>query len=374
MKRTQKILLYISIPALLVLSIFVYNSIFRKPVTAPETGIETTKSGQNSIGQPSVGVRPGGAGRSLPVSVYIAQEMAREDGSMRIGNLVANERVDIVSELSGRVTNINFREGESVKSGQILIKLNDDELLVQQTKAEYQYLLLEQRLERQKILLEKDAVSREDYDKVLTEYNVLKQDIEQLKIRIEKMKIRAPFDGVVGFRDISLGAFLQPNSKVTNLVDIANLIVEVAIPEKYVNDNLLGSELQFTVEGTSNNYFARIYAVDPQIDIKTRTIIIRARYKNSGSRLRPGMSARVTLNTGGGAKNVYVPNQAVVPDVKGRSVWVLRGGKAALIPVQTGSRTADMLEILSGIQNGDTVITTGLMQLREGILVTPVNL
>ncbi len=368
MKMTQKILLYISIPVLLVLSFFIYNSLFRRPQIN-----NTGSQGESlSLSQPqNQGGRAGGA-RNLPVSVYIAEEMAREDGSMRIGNLVANERVDIVSELSGRVTEINFREGQSVKKGDILIKLNDDELLVQLTKAEYQYLLLEQRLGRQRILLEKDAVSREDFDKVLTEYNVLKQDIEQLKIRIEKMKVRAPFDGIVGFRDISLGAFLQPNSKITNLVDIANLIVEVAIPEKYVNDRLAGSELVFNVEGSSNDYKARIYAVDPQIDIRTRTIIIRARYNNRSGQLRPGMSARVTLNTGGGAMNVYVPNQAVVPDVKGRSVWLMRSGKATLISVMTGSRTADMLEVLSGIEKGDTVITTGLMQLREGVSVTPV--
>jgi len=360
--------LYISIFILLVLSFFLYKWIFRRPIPEPQF----EKSPKTSQQAPAE--RPGAGARSLPVSVYIAKEMTREDGTLRIGNLVAKERVEIASEQAGRVTEINFTEGQFVKNGDILIKLNDDELLVQLVKAEYQYALLEQRLGRQKILLEKDAVSREDYDKVLTEYNVLKQDIEQLKIRIEKMKIRAPFDGVVGFRDISLGAFLQINSKVTNLVDIANLIVEVAIPEKYVNDNLLGNELTFMVEGNSKIYSARIYAVDPQIDIKTRTILIRARYSNKDGNLRPGMSARVTLNVSAGTKNVFVPNQAVVPDIKGRSVWVARNGKASLVPVMTGTRTEDMLEVISGIQAGDTVITTGLMQLREGISINPTNL
>src|SRR5690606_21963778 len=144
--------------------------------------------------------------------------------------------------------------------GTLLIKLNDSELQVQLKKAQYQYTLLEERLERQRILLEKDAVSREDYDKVLTEFNVLKQDIEQLKISIEKMHIVAPFSGVVGFRDVSLGAFLQPNSKITSLVDVANLIVEVAIPEKYVLDKLYGATINFTVEGMIDNFSAVIYA------------------------------------------------------------------------------------------------------------------
>ncbi len=365
MKKRQKVLLYISIPLFFALSVYLFNSVFRK-------GEINSKNLTTNV---SVAPEPRtGGGRSLPVSVYIAEKMDREDGTVRIGNLVAKERVEIVSELSGRVTLINFKEGEFVRKGDILVKLNDDELQVQLVKAEYQFTLLEQRLERQRILLEKDAVSREDYDKVLTEYNVLIQDIEQLKIRIEKMLIRAPFDGVVGFRDISLGAFLQPNSKITTLVDIVNLVVEVAIPERNITERLLESSITFNVEGVTNDFAATVYAVDPQIDTRTRTIMIRARYNNRDGLLRPGMMARVTLNTSAGSRNVYVPNQAVVPDVRGRSVWVLKNNRAKLVPVQSGTRTVDMLEILSGIEVGDTVITTGLMQLREGMTVTPGNL
>ncbi|MDD2420099.1 MAG: efflux RND transporter periplasmic adaptor subunit [Bacteroidales bacterium] len=360
MKKTQKILLYSSIPVVFVLAMLAYNTLFKsESAKIPETS-QKQETGQKGRGS-----------RALPVSVHIAQMMSREEGFLRVGNLVANERVDIVSEQSGRVISINFKEGQFVKKGDVLVKLNDDELQVQLTRAEFQLALLEERLERQRILLEKDAVSREDYDQVLTEFNVLKQDIEHLKIRIEKMLVRAPFDGVVGFRDISLGAFLQPNAKITTLVDIASLIVEVAIPEKYVGDKLNGSALTFNVEGMIDNFKAQVYAIDPQIDVNTRTIMIRARHRNTNYRLRPGMSAKVMLSTGEGELNVYVPNQSVVPDVSGRSVWVVENGKAKLVPVQTGNRTADMLEVLSGIAKGDTVITTGLMQLREGIDVIP---
>lgn len=363
MKKIEKYLLYISIPVIFILAFFIYNSLFKEK----EAILADTKKSQAS---PQLGRRA----RVLPVSVHIAELMAREDGFLRIGNLVANEKVDIVSEQSGRVVSINFKEGQFVKKGTVLVKLNDDELQVQLKKAQYQHTLLEERLERQRILLEKDAVSREDYDKVLTEFNVLKQDIEQLKIRIEKMHIIAPFNGVVGFRDVSLGAFLQPDYKITTLVDVAKLIVEVAIPEKYVLDKLYGETINFTVEGMIDNFSAVIYAIDPQIDVNTRTIMVRARYNNSNNLLRPGMSAKVMLNTGSKDFNVYVPNQAVVPDVNGRSVWLYKSGKATFVPVQTGNRTADMLEILSGVEEGDTIITTGLMQLREGISVSASNL
>ena len=123
-----------------------------------------------------------------------------------------------------------------------------------------------------------------------------------------------------------------------------------------------------------NDFSAVIYAIDPQVDVNTRTIMIRARHKNNNNLLKPGMSAKVMLNTGSQDINVYVPNQAVVPDVNGRSVWKYKNGKAKFVPVQTGNRTADMLEILSGVEKGDTIIITGLMQLREGISVSASNL
>lgn len=362
MKQRQKYILYAAIPVVLAGSIIGYNKLFNKPEINEEP--TSRPAGQGNRGG-------GGGGRALPVSVYIAEYMTSDEGKLAIGTLTPNERVDVVSELSGRVTEINFREGELVRKGTILVKLNDDELVAQLVKAEYQYKLIEQRLERQKILLERDAVSREDYDKVLTEFNVLKQDIEQLKIRIEKMKVRAPFDGMIGFRDVSLGAFLQPNTKISTLVDVANLKLEFAIPEKYINDVKSGSSVSFTVEGTGKTFSARVYAVDPQVEVKTRTLMLRARYTNTGLMLKPGMSAKVSFSTTAGANNIYVPNQAVVPDVKGRSVWVMKGGKAELVQVQSGTRTADMLEILGGLERGDTIITTGLMQLRPGIQVSP---
>ncbi|MFA5849342.1 MAG: efflux RND transporter periplasmic adaptor subunit [Bacteroidales bacterium] len=367
MKTAQKYLLYLSIPILLLVAFLIYNSFFRKTEIGsfPEGGIKTKKDNNRE--------RSGGA-RSLPVSVYIADYYQAEDGLMRTGTLVARERVEMASELSGRVVNINFKDGQFVKKGDILVRLNDDELQAQLRRAEYQYTLLEEKLGRQKILLSKEAVSREDYDQVSTEFNVLKQDIEQLKIKIEKMKITAPFDGVIGFRSISLGAMLMQNSKIATIVDAANLILEFSIPEKYITNNIIGTKADFTLEGISKTYSALVYAIDPEIDVKTRTVMLRARVYNSDGLLKPGRFVKVMLNTKGGGLKIFLPNQAVVPNVKGRSVWIVRNGTAVMTSIQTGTRTADMMEVLSGVEKGDTIITTGLMQLREGITVTPTNI
>ncbi len=171
-----------------------------------------------------------------------------------------------------------------------------------------------------------------------------------------------------------MGALLVTNSKIAVIVDIANLILEFSIPEKYVTNKLIGANAFFTVEGMSKKFPATVYAMDPEVDIKTRSIMLRARYHNREGLLRPGMYAKVSLSTEKRDINIYLPNEAIVQDVKGRSVWFLKEGKAAMVQVQTGTRTTDKMEILSGVQKGDTIITTGLMQLREGMAVSPTNI
>lgn len=358
MKKTLKLSLYIGIPIVFVAAIFLFRMESKQSISIGNTPPQGPASqGANN------------RSKALPVSVYIADYLDREAGSLRLGTLVANETLTLVSELSGRVIEINFQEGQLVHKGDVLLRLNDDELKVQLVRAEYRYRLLEERLERQKILLEKDAVSREDYDMVQTEFNVLKQDIEELNIKIDKMMVRAPFDGQLGFREVSLGAFLQPGSKISYLVDHSKLKLEFSIPEKYATGNLLGAKARFTVEGSAETHTATVYAVDPQIDIATRTVMLRALYENRSGLLRPGMSARVQLTPNTNQQALFVPNQAVVPSANGRFVWVKKEGVARMTPVQTGTRTTEMLEILSGVQAGDSIIVTGLMQLREGMML-----
>lgn len=370
MKPVTKYLLYVGVPLLCLGAVLLFNHFSGKDPMNTTPGAAVSGGAGGAGGQ---GGRGGGS-RVLPVSGYVVAFETGESGLTRLGTLVANEKVQVMSELAGRVIDVNFSEGQLIRKGTVLVKLNDDELLTQLARAEYQYTLLEQRLERQKILLEKDAVSREDYDKVQTEFNVLKQDIEALTIRIGKMKIKAPFDGVIGFRQVSEGAFLQPGSKIADMVDMAKLKLEFSIPEKYIASRLVGTQAAFTVEGLTHTYQATIYAMDPQIDVATRTILLRALYNNADGVLKPGMSARVTIRTGSDQRSLFVPSQAVVPDVNGRFIWLLKGGKAFRSYVQTGNRTTDKLEITAGVEVGDTLITTGIMQLKEGMPVSINNL
>ncbi len=377
MKKFQKYLSYVLIAVVTAAAVLLFNSKSGEPtMNGGADGKGSANKGADVASQDKAkgGQGRGGAqGRTLPVSFYIADYEVNTGGLLGLGSLVAKERVDLVSEVSGRVVDIKFREGEFVRRGSILVKLNDDELQAQLKRANFQYGLLREKLERQKILLNKDAVSREDFDQVQTEYNVLAQDIEQLKSKIEKCEVRAPFDGVLGFRGVSLGAYLVPNSKITTLVDIKNMVIEFSIPEKYATSKLIGTIAKFTVQGSTKEYNARVYAMDPELDVKTRSIKFRASYTNSDGTLKPGMSAKVMLATGQNSRSIYVPNESVTSDITGKVVWVIKNGKAESRIVQTGTRTTDKIEVLAGIEKGDTVATTGLMQIRPGMQLKPVS-
>ena len=354
MSKKTKVITFSILPVLLLIIIFVPRWL----QSSPDSDI-TAKPPQAVTGRSA----------ALPVNAYIAHTSHLSNGIHAVGSLVANEEVDLTSEAAGKVIAINFREGSHVKKGDLLVKINDDDLVAQLERAQYQLKLLTEQLERQRILLEKDAVSRESFDKVQTDYNMVAADISLYKARIEKTEIRASFGGVVGFRYVSEGSFVQPGTKVARLVDNLSLKVEFSIPEKYVSLPLLGSDVAFEVEGFTQTFRAKVYAVDPKVDTKTRTIALRAHYENENELLFPGMFASVTLITSQSENAIQIPTEAVVPEMNGKSVWVVRDGAAMSAPITTGVRSDAIIEVLSGIAAGDTIITTGLMQLRPGAAV-----
>lgn len=311
-----------------------------------------------------------GGGKSgagvIPVTVNVAAKRQVLDGIRSVGNMVANEEVELSSEISGKIRALKFNEGTRVSKCDVLVEINDDDLQVQLKRLEFQKKTLAERLERQRLLFEQEAVSRESYDQVQTEYNVLLADMEVIQVRVERSQIKAPFSGVVGFRYVSEGSYIQPNSKIAKLVDYNTIKLEFGIPEKYVNMKLVGQTVYFTVESDPNPYTAIIYAMEPKVEEDTRTVILRARYNNNVGRFRPGMSCRVTIPTTAAVHLLMIPTQAVVPTLDGKSVWIVKNGEPLLQPVETGTRLEKDIEITRGLNTGDSVIITGLMQLREG--------
>lgn len=316
----------------------------------------------------------GGSGKgTLPVSGIIARHTVTANGIPTNGTLLANEEVDLVAEIVGKVRQIYFQEGSRVKKGQLLLKVDDADLQAQLDRAEFQKKLLSEKLERQRILLKRESISREAFDQLQTDYNMLEADIALLKVKISRTEIRAPFDGVMGFRYVSEGSYVQPSTPITRIVDNSVLKYEFAIPEKYASQDLKEKEVYFRITGSDKMYTAHVYAVDPLIDVSTRMILLRARFKNASHELMPGMFAKGNLVFGGKTQFIAVPTEAVVPEMDGKRMWVVKEGKAVSMPVETESRDERNVEVTSGIQVGDTILTGGLMQLREGMTVT-VNL
>jgi membrane fusion protein (multidrug efflux system) len=317
------------------------------------------------------GNKGGGKDGDVPAIVYVVKSQSFSDGIQAVGTLLPNEEVDLISEVSGKIVDISFKEGSHVSEGQLLVKVDDADLQSQLQRAEYQLKLASERLERQKVLLEKDAVSREEFDQAQTDYNILQTDIDLLKTKISKTEIRAPFSGTIGFRTISLGSYLQPNTVISHLVDQSKLKLEFSIPEKYSALGLEGMPVSFKAESSDRNYNARVYAVDPKVDIQTRTITVRALYDNSSRLLTGGMFVRLDLITKVSKGMLFIPTEAIVPEMDGTKVWLIKDGKAKSKVITTDYRSGDEVEVTSGLKIGDTIMITGLMQVREDM---PINI
>lgn len=305
---------------------------------------------------------------TLPVTGLVASLSSSTSGIPVTGTLMANEEVDLVSETAGKVVKISFTEGSLVKKGDLLLKVDDSDLKAQLSRAEYQKELLAAKLERQRILLRRESISVEEFQQLETEYNMNLADIELLKVKIARTEIRAPFNGRMGFRYVSEGSYLQPSTKVSNIIDNSILKVEFSIPEKYISVPLMGRKVAFRTSGVEQDIMADVYAIDPQADVNTHTINLRARYQNAMN-LVAGMFVKGQLMTEEGLEYILIPTEAVVPEMDGKRLWLMKNGKATSVPVQTDSRDDKFVEVTSGIQVGDTILTGGLMQLRDGMAV-----
>ncbi len=367
MKKGTKIALWSSIPLILAIwfagpRLGLWGDGDLKDAAFPVTKGQSPAQGQ--------GQGPGGQqGGVLPVTGTIAKPSYLTNGIRSAGTLLANEEVDIVSKVSGKVTGVFFKEGSVVKKGALLVKIYDEDLQAQLQRAEIQEKMLSEKLERQRVLLAKDAVSREAFDQLQTDYNVILADINLLKVRIAETEVRAPFDGTIGFRFVSEGTYVQPSVKIAHLIDYSQMKLEFAIPEKYVSQQLMGKRISFNAQGYTDEFFATVYAIDYRVDEATRTIGLRARYDNRNKKLVPGMFADLVLITDEKNNAIQIPSEAIVPEMNEKRVWIYKKGKANLVPVVSGTRSETMVEILSGISVGDTVITSGLMQLRQNMPV-----
>jgi membrane fusion protein (multidrug efflux system) len=361
MSRTTKIILF-SVIALFILGMALYPTLKKK--------WNKDDVSQNVPSTPSAG----GRGMPLNINVKVIEPEALVDYILVTGSLMPDEEVDLTFESSGKITNIFFKEGTPVTKGQLLAKVNDKPLLAELQKLEAQVPLAEDRVFRQKSLLEKDAVSKEAYEQVNTELEKLHADIDLVKSRIAQTELRAPFDGVIGLRLVSEGAYASPTTIIANLTKITPLKIEFSVNEKYANMIHPGTNIVFQTPPDLANYNAAVYAIESRVDMNTRTLKMRASYPNASGRLKPGKTAMVEIKSSELKNALTVPNEAIIAEMGRDIAYLYSEGKAKQVELIKGIRTESSIQILEGLNPGDTLIVSGILQLRDGLPVTIDNL
>lgn len=308
------------------------------------------------------------ASTSRPANVLETHvvEMQESESSISVsGTTVANDFVEIRSEISGIITHLNIREGAVVPKGFLIAKIRDDEIQAQLKKIELEEALAAQTEARYKKLLDINAISKEEYEISQNKVQTLSADKQLLKVQLAKTEIRAPFAGRLSLKNISLGAYVTPNNIITTLTQNNPIKIDFTTPERYINDIQVGSEVLFRVDGAASDQTAKITAVDPNIDVNLRTTKVRAVAANADNSLIPGMFVNIKMNVKKG-QTILIPTEAVIPVIDGMEVFVKKNGKAEVAKVELGFRGVSTVEVLSGLQVGDSLITSGLVTLKPG--------
>lgn len=318
----------------------------------------------------------GGSGgqRVLNVNAQILKYENLDDIFRTKGLLIPDEEVDLSFETAGKITDIYFKEGTLAKKGELLAKVNDKPLQAELKKLEAQMPLAQDRVFRQKSLLDKDAVSQEAYEQVMTDLEKLNADIELVKARIAQTELRAPFDGIIGLRLVSEGTYASPTTIITKLTKITPLKIEFSVNEKQASEIKQGTNLTFSLSNDLNKYQASVYAVESNLDRQTLTLKARALYPNVGGKIKPGHSADIEIKLSEIKNTLVIPSLSTIAEMGRDIAYVYKNGKAQQVILKKGMRTASSIQIIEGLHVGDTLITTGVMQLRDGMSVSLDNI
>jgi len=312
-------------------------------------------------------------GAAISVNAVVVKPRSFSNSLTVSGSVEPNEQVQIRSEVSGIIRNLYFKEGTYVKKGDILFTIDDTELQAQLLQRQTQEKLAEENARRAVLLFEKEAISSQENDVARADLQSAKAQTQLVEAQIAKTKVRAPFSGRIGLRSVSAGEYLTPTTVVANLLSTNPIKILFAVPEKYTSQIKEGQSLTFSVSGSTKQYNAKIYAIEPGIDAVTRTIQIRASANNDSGELVPGSFARVNLPINMVEDAVLIPTEAVIPIQNGKQAYLYKNGIAKAVNIETDSRTAQEVLVNEGIKIGDTVITSGIMSLKDGIKVS-VNL
>jgi membrane fusion protein (multidrug efflux system) len=313
----------------------------------------------------------GAAGaRNIKADAYIVKTELLSDNLETPGSIVANESTDIHPEVAGRITGIFFTEGAFVNKGAMLVKLNDADLQAQKRKLQIQLQVAKQNENRTAQLLKIQGISKQDYETSALNVSNVNADLAVVETQIEKTNIRAPFSGKLGLRLVSLGAYISPTTTLTSISQLSQLKIDFTVPERYIPQISLGQMVSFRIDGNRRNFVAKILATQSNITENSRTLQVRAAVQGVQEGLVPGNFAKVIINFEPDPNAIVVPTQAIIPQARGKKVYLFNGGVAKFVDVTTGLRDSVNIQITGGLKAGDTVLVTSLLTLKPNSKVT----
>jgi len=314
-----------------------------------------------------------GPSRGLEAKVLVVSEQVLRESIQATGTVMPNEQVELKAEESGRLLKISFQEGSEVLKGSALFQIDDRDFQAQARNVQVNLNLAKKELERNTSLLKADAISQEAFDASANKVASLQAELDILNVRIDRCLIRAPFSGKIGLRQVSEGAYISMGQSLVNLVQVRPLKIEFEVPEIYASRIQKGMPLKAFSSSSSDTLIASIYAYESSIDAGNRNLKVRAICETKAFNLVPGsyLSISLELNETRGA--ILIPTEAVIPELNGQKVFVVKDGKIKSQVVNTGLRRANDIQILSGLVLGDSILLTGILQAREGMPVQPIE-
>jgi membrane fusion protein (multidrug efflux system) len=339
------------------------------PAAAQKTDAPKPDAAKPATPAPAAAAKPG-----LPVKAELVKILKVSDDVSAVGSLLAEESVIIRPEIDGRIVGLHFQEGQAVTAGTRLVTIDSTEYEAQAAAQRADLKTEEQRLVRTKELHEQKFISKDALDVQVGNVARLKAHVDEAESRVAKTVIRAPFSGILGLRQVSPGAYVKAGSDIVRLENVSSIKVDFRIPENYLSKIRPDQEIAVKLDAYPGEEFrGRVYAVEPVVDERTRTIAMRARIPNKGFKLKPGMFVRVAVTLDSRPNAVVIPEQAIWPQGRDSFVFRVVDGKAALTKVDIGNRAPGTVEILKGLAANDMVITDGQMKLRDGAPVTVIG-
>jgi membrane fusion protein, multidrug efflux system len=331
----------------------------------------------------------GGMQPPLPVEAMIVSEKELSADIEIPGSLMANESTEIHPEVSGRLVLLNVKEGAIVGKGTLLAKLYDGDMQarmksldVQLKKSEIQLKIAQQTEDRSAKLLKIQGISQQDYDMTLLQVNnimadmgIINAQMGEIRANMTKLNVYAPYNGKLGLKNISPGAFVTPATIITTISQVSLLKIQFNVPEKYGAIIKKGQLVDFTIDGSQKNFTASVLATEDAIEENTRSLAVRALVKGNDPELFPGAFARVKIILGKNENALMIPNNSIVPQARKKLVYLFKNNKAISTEITTGVRDSANIQVLTGIKKGDTVITSGLLFLKPNsdVKLTKVN-